>query len=113
MLKISEEVKVIKRYKPFVLGFCLCKCGQEINIRSKLGHLKRFERHHGSGKDEYCCKYYRGYSIDSNGYIVLIRRGHPNSDVNGNIRAHRWIMSEWLERPLEKHEDVHHVDGNV
>jgi hypothetical protein len=109
---MSEKTRVIKRYKSFILGFCLCGCGKEIGIVTKHNHLKRFEWMHGNGRGEYSHRYKRGYRKSRKGYIILIKRGHPNSDKNGFIPAHRWIMSEWLERPLEDDEEVHHIDGN-
>ena len=113
MRVMSEETRVIKRFKPFVLGFCSCGCGKEINIRTKNGSLKRFEHKHGTPKGENNHYYKRGYRIDRKGYIIISKKGHPNAYPDGQIRAHRWIMSEWMERPLEDDEEVHHIDGDT
>lgn len=51
-----------------------------------------------------------GYLKD--GYIIISRRGHPNSDQkNGKIGQHTFIMSQLLNRPLRKTETVHHKNG--
>lgn len=35
---------------------------------------------------------------------------HPNANGKGYVLEHRYIMSEFIGRPLEKHEDVHHMN---
>ena len=37
---------------------------------------------------------------------------HPNANSNGVILEHRLVMSEYLGRPLEDDEWVHHCDEN-
>ena len=46
-----------------------------------------------------------------NGYILLLRRGHPNSQKKGTIFEHVFIMSEYIGRPLHEKETVHHING--
>lgn len=46
-----------------------------------------------------------------NGYMLLLRKGHPNSQKSGKIFEHVFIMSEHLKRPLKKGEIVHHKNG--
>lgn len=47
-----EEIRVIKKFKPFRLGFCACGCGQEIDIRRHSKNmLYRYMNHHwGKGR---------------------------------------------------------------
>lgn len=55
----------------------------------------------------------KGYRwIDDAGYAYLSMPGHANSNVNGYIFEHRFVMSEHLGRPLVPGENVHHTNGN-
>jgi hypothetical protein len=48
------------------------------------------------------------------GYKILVSNkyiGHPCADKRGRILEHRLVMSEYLGRPLFKHETVHHKNG--
>ena len=49
--------------------------------------------------------------IDHDGYVTIYRPMHPNAFVSGNIKQHTFVMSEYLGRPLTKHERVHHKNG--
>jgi hypothetical protein len=49
--------------------------------------------------------------ITKAGYKRIIRHDHPNSASAGAIFEHVFIMSEFLKRPLFKHERVHHKNG--
>lgn len=48
----------------------------------------------------------------SAGYILMYRPEHPNSRKDGAIFEHVFVMSEHLDRPLEKDENVHHKNGD-
>jgi len=48
---------------------------------------------------------------DSDGYILLRNKTHPNSSSNGYLREHIYVMSKHIKRPLEKGERVHHING--
>lgn len=45
------------------------------------------------------------------GYILIWNPEHPNSHRSGRIMEHIFVMSEYLKRPLEKDERVHHKNG--
>lgn len=51
-----------------------------------------------------------------NGYKLIYKDGHPNSmtseNWNGWIYEHIYIMSEYIGRPLNEDEVVHHLDEN-
>ncbi len=49
--------------------------------------------------------------IDSGGYIRLYNPEHPDADAKGLVIEHRFIMSEYLGRPVTKKEVVHHRNG--
>ncbi len=53
-----------------------------------------------------------GFKENYNGYILIYEPNHANAQSNGWIREHRWIMSEYLKRPLKEWEIVHHKNGN-
>lgn len=53
-----------------------------------------------------------GRKTNSRGYIMVYQPGHPNSEKNGYVLEHRYVMSEHLGRPLEDWEIVHHKDHN-
>lgn len=49
--------------------------------------------------------------INSYGYKLICKKGHPNSSSKGHIAEHTFIMSEHLGRALIKGESVHHKNG--
>lgn len=49
--------------------------------------------------------------LNSDGYRVVYRKGHPNADVNGQIKEHTLVMSEMIGRALLPDETVHHRNG--
>ena len=49
---------------------------------------------------------------DRDGYVILSKVGHPNAkNKQGHILEHRYVMSEYLGRPLRNDEIVHHKNG--
>lgn len=101
-LTILEEK--LKKNKLFCL--CRCDCGnKDWVIKASLvrkNHVK-------------ICKYCyiprprkKVRVIDNDGYVVLNMPFHPNSNKNGRLKEHVYIMSQYLGRPLRKEEFVHH-----
>jgi hypothetical protein len=52
-----------------------------------------------------------GFREHDDGYIEIYEPNHPNSPKDGWIREHRWIMSQYINRPLNENEVVHHKNG--
>lgn len=53
-----------------------------------------------------------GYKIDKGGYISLHIPKHPMANAGGAVFEHRLVMAESIGRLLERHESVHHKNGN-
>lgn len=53
-----------------------------------------------------------GRTIASTGYVLIKRPHSPMSDSRGYVYEHRHVMAQVLGRSLERHEIVHHVDGD-
>lgn len=45
------------------------------------------------------------------GYIIEFNPFHPTAPKKGWVREHKRIMSDYLGRPLNKYETVHHKNG--
>jgi uncharacterized protein YlaI len=105
---MTEDSRVIKRFESFVLGFCACGCGTEINIRH-THYLKKYVKGHHMRirKGKLSNGYKRGYYF-SNGYKFLLRPRHKYCDSGGYVLEHRYIMELQLGRYLTKKEVVHH-----
>lgn len=52
-----------------------------------------------------------GRTVDVKGYVHIYRPEHPHAN-HGYVREHVLVMEEKLGRYLERHERVHHKDGN-
>lgn len=46
------------------------------------------------------------------GYALLWKPDYPTTQRNGYVFEHRWAMSKYLGRLLNKNEIVHHINGN-
>lgn len=46
------------------------------------------------------------------GYVMVFDPEHPNSTEQGYVAQHRLTVEKRLGRHLERHEVVHHIDGN-
>lgn len=57
-----------------------------------------------------CSKKGEGH-ITQGGYKGIPKKGHPNAQKCGIIFEHVFVMSEYLGRPLQKGETVHHKNG--
>mgnify|MGYP000855394908 FL=1 len=53
-----------------------------------------------------------GRMIDPDGYVLILRPGHPHATRHGYVREHRLVMEAKLGRYLTRQEVVHHIDGD-
>jgi len=50
--------------------------------------------------------------VNKHGYVIVRYPEHPQAHYNGYVYKHRAVMERLLGRYLERHEVVHHKDGN-
>lgn len=54
-----------------------------------------------------------GVIKNAQGYILILSNEYPTMTTKtGYISEHRLVLARYLGRPLEKHETVHHIDGD-
>ena len=107
---MTEENKVIKISKPFVLGYCKCGCGIEIPISGRYG-LRRFVKWHNY-KTEFNPNYNDGI-FDNKGYKMKKCDDHPFKNKAGYVSIHRLVMEKHLGRYLTKDELIHHINQDT
>src|SRR5688500_16487651 len=88
---------------------CACGCGEYRNMYDSRGRETRYIKGHGVKDSQN--HFWKGGRIIREGYILILVRKHPNADVNGYVKEHRFIMEQKLGRYLTKDEDVHHING--
>jgi hypothetical protein len=115
--------------KPLLTGLCNCGCGERTKIATctvskrdqYIDWPRRFiHGHNPRGEFAERARNWQGgrhfqkpkKPVLHQGYVLVKRHGHPNADMNGYVKEHRLVMSEFLGRPLERFEHVHHKDGN-
>jgi hypothetical protein len=82
-----------------------------IRIVSKNRLIRHYAHGHTPSGER--SPYYKGgWTIDGHGYRLVRYKGHPNANKKGWIKEHRLVMSQFLGRPLESWEHIHHIDGN-
>lgn len=91
----------------------VCDCGTNFNaseseIRRGGGKFCSPDCYHDSRKGGRSTNWKGGRKTNSHGYIELYMPWHPMSDPQGYILEHRFVMAEYLGRPLSEDEIVHH-----
>jgi hypothetical protein len=99
-------------------GFCQCGCGQRTNIAKwndkRRGAVKgmptRYLPRHpsASGIPENNSRWKGGKRKDKDGYVLILRHGHPCADSKGYIREHVLLAEKVLQRHLRDGECTHH-----
>lgn len=51
--------------------------------------------------------------LTAGGYVLVYAPDEPGAYPSGQILEHRLVMQRAINRPLEEHETVHHIDGNT
>ena len=97
------------------MWLCKCECGTEKAVRGD--NLTS-----GSTKSCGCLSESKHRQIrekgiftkgtNKSGYVIMRYPEHPNSQKNGSLLEHTYVMSEHLGRPLKPHENVHHLNGD-
>ena len=114
----SENRYKIKSGKRFYTWLCKCDCGKLIitsgnNLQQKKVRSCGCWRYESRRQISERTRGYRwkGGRRKARGYILIWKPEHPNAWKHGYVYEHILIMSEYLNRPLEKTERVHHKNG--
>jgi hypothetical protein len=114
---MTVESIVLKRYKPFKLGFCLCGCNTEFTLRNKMHYLRRFQHGHNLPSGDKHHNWVGGKWTDKDGYILVSARGHPHARYGGQyMRQHILIYEHYLKILFDedvyipKGQEIHHIN---
>lgn len=109
---------------------CGCGCGESVTRNKETHRWNRYRAGHGyraalteegranhrkamhalSGANAPSWK--GGCIVNDQGYRLVYLPGHHRADNKGYVREHILVMESVLQRPLERHEQVHHKDEN-
>lgn len=117
-----EEIRIIKRYKPFILGFCACGCKKVMSIKNKLGFVQRFIHGHNTpkGKDNYFSNHifdrenhwnWKGGIQKYGDYLAEYDPYHPKAHKR-TVAQHRLVYERYYNCCLLSFTQIHHKDKN-
>ncbi|MGE7843906.1 HNH endonuclease [Lysinibacillus sp. NPDC093712] len=76
-------------------------------------YLRIAKNHKAKGlRGESCHKWKGGRFVHETGYVFIHAPENAMANSRGYVREHRLVMANYLGRPLERDEIVHHIDGN-
>lgn len=112
---MTGQTRVIKKYEPFVLGYCNCGCKKEINLRTSKGSLKLFENRHNLKilKGEKHSQWKGGIRPTKKGYERIYAPNHPFKDNNNTVFRHRLVYEQHYNCILLPWVDIHHRNKNI
>ena len=116
ILYLKKEDNIMTRRDGDIIGERLCKCGC-----GKMVQIKRWTLHPSKTKTEYIKGHqqfgnkrgWKGGEVRQNGYVFVYSPNHPNRNAMGKgyVKRARLVVENRLGRYLEKHEQVHHLNG--
>ena len=104
--------RILKKSKQFILGFCACGCGTDIEIRDKTGIFRRFKKGH-QNRGENHPLWNGGVTYDGKGYRLIKSHNHPNKNQRGYMYEHRLVMEKHLGRYLRDDEEINHLNKDI
>lgn len=116
---MTGKTKVVKVFESFILGFCNCGCGTEIDIISShylrrycVGHNGRGENNYFYGKNQKGpeCVNWKGGRRKSRNYWLLWLPEYPTTRKDGCILEHIYFFQEYHKCCMLPWGVVHHID---
>jgi len=80
-----------------------------VGVKLSAEHRAKMSASAKKGKENH---HWNGGRQIVNGYVHLLRTGHPLADCRGYASEHRLVMAAYLGRLLLRSEVVHHINGN-
>lgn len=111
----TEDVKVIRQFKPFRLGYCRCGCNEYIGIIN--GHyLKKYKlNHHTKNKEGLKGSLngnWKGGRTKKKEYWYLKIPDNIHADKEGYVAEHVYFFTQYNKCCMLKWGVVHHIDEN-
>ena len=108
---MTENIVVIKRFKPFILGYCWCGCGTEFEKIKKRGNfLRRYvHNHHMVGRTKELCPSWKGGRKLDRNYWMLFMPDYRSSNKHGYVYEHVYFYQEYYQCSLLPWGIVHHI----
>lgn len=103
-------------FKPWLLGYCNCGCGEQVGYKKKKQNKFRHGHNIPSGKDHHN---YKDGSWKERSYRTIYKSNHPFRDKYGRVKFHRYVLEQYLSQKYNMeiyilpYFDVHHIDRNT